>query len=191
MGGYPAPVPTVYVVRNTNVRELIAQQDPLPNVEGDPARPNVLTMVRGDAEIVKGGNYIARPIEPFSIYVQPGGDGSGFGDVLLRDPGSVKRDLDNGVISMRMAGEVYGVAFDAEGNVDAEATQAKRHAIRRRRFERAIPASDYKQRARQQLLAGDLPTVAKDLYKDILSKPGRFRDEYYAFWKLPAGFEVR
>jgi len=36
-----------------------------------------------------------------------------------------------------------------------------------------------------------LPTVARDLYKDILGKPGRFRDEFYAFWELPAEFEVR
>jgi N-methylhydantoinase B/oxoprolinase/acetone carboxylase alpha subunit len=191
MGGYPAPVPTVYVVRNTDVRERISRQDPLPNAEGDPARPNVLTMVRGDAEIIKGGNYISRPIEPFSVYVQPGGDGSGFGDVLLRDPASIKRDLDNGVISARMAGEVYGVALNAEGHVDPEATQAKRHAIRRRRLERGIPAGDYKRRAREQLLAGKIPIVARDLYKDILSRPGRFRDEFYAFWQLPAGFEVR
>jgi acetone carboxylase alpha subunit len=191
MGGYPAPVPTVYVVRNTNVRELIDRQEPLPNSEGDPARPNVLTMVRGDAEIAKGGNYIARPIEPFSVYVQPGGDGSGFGDVLLRDPASVKRDLDNGVISTRMAGQVYGVAIDSQGNVDPDATQAKRQAIRCRRLERAIPARVYKRQAREQLMSGKLPTVARDLYKDILGKPGRFRDEFYAFWELPAEFEVR
>jgi len=110
---------------------------------------------------------------------------------LLRDPASVKRDLDNGVISTRMAGQVYGVAIDSQGNVDPDATQAKRQAIRCRRLERAIPARVYKRQAREQLMSGKLPTVARDLYKDILGKPGRFRDEFYAFWELPAEFEVR
>jgi N-methylhydantoinase B/oxoprolinase/acetone carboxylase alpha subunit len=191
MGGYPAPVPTVYVVRNTDMRERIARQLPLPNAQGDPEAPNALAMVNGTLEVAKGGNYIARPIEPYCVYVQPGGDGSGFGDVLLRDPNGVKRDLDNGVISMRMAREVYGVVLDAAGEVDTAATREKRAGMRKDRLARAIPARAYRDRVRAQILAGDLPQIAKDLYKDILRKPGRFKDDYLAFWELSADFSVR
>jgi N-methylhydantoinase B/oxoprolinase/acetone carboxylase alpha subunit len=191
MGGYPAPVPTVFVVRNTDMKERIRQQLPLPNASTDPGAPDAAPMVKGDWEIVKGGNYIARPIEPYSIYVQPGGDGSGFGDVLRREPQSVRRDLANGVISTRMARQVYGVVVDDAGRIDAPATGARRDQMRRERLQRGVPAARYKQQARERILAGDLPKVARDLYKDVLSKPGRFRDEYYAFWQLPEGFEVK
>ena len=191
MGGYPAPVPTVFVVRNTDMQQRIRDQLPLPNAQPDPAAMGAVSMVQGDWEVVKGGNYIARPIAPYSIYVQPGGDGSGFGDVLRRDPAGVQRDLDNGVISSKMACDVYGVALDAAGRVDPGATQARREALRRDRLKRGEPAADYKLRARAQILAGDLPEVAKDLYRDILGKPGRFREEYFDFWQLPADFEVR
>lgn len=190
MGGYPAPVPTVYVVRNSDLEACISRADPLPNHEGEPMHPDVLSLVNGDAEIVKGGNYIARPIEPFSLYVQPGGDGSGFGDVLQRDPSAVKRDLDNGVTSRRTAEQVYGVVFDANGEVDIVATDHRRTAMRKERLERAVPASEYKKHARKTIEQGDLPVVVRDLYKDILSKPGRFRNEYLAFWGLPETFKM-
>lgn len=191
MGGYPAPVPTVYVVRNTDLKECIERSDPLPNHEGDPVRPSVLSLVRGDAEVVKGGNYIARPIQPYSLYVQPGGDGSGYGDVLLRDPALVKRDLDNGVVSRRTADQVYGIVFDAEDDVDAAATEHRRAAMRKERLARAIPAAEYRRHTRRKIEQGDLPVVVRDLYRDVLSKPGRFRDEYLAFWDLTDNFVMR
>ena len=191
MGGYPAPVPTVYVVRNTDIQQRIQAHLPLPNSEGDPASPNVMHLVKGDLEIAKGGNYIARPIEPDCIYVQPGGDGSGFGDVLLRNPQNVKNDLDNGVLSMHTAQEVYGVVFDQAGGVDVDATAQRRSAMRRERLQRGVPASQYRSQARGRLLSGELPQVAKDLYKDILGKSGRFRDEFLEFWDLPADFAMR
>jgi len=191
MGGYPAPVPTVFVVRDTDVEERIRQRLPLPGAQVDPGDTHAASTVQGQWEIVKGGNYIARPIKPFSIYVQPGGDGSGFGDVLRRDPDGVKRDLDNGVISTRMACEVYGVVIDDGGKVDAAATDAKRARMRRDRLQRGVPAARYKSEARRQIMEGKLPQVAKDLYRDILGKPGKFRDGYFEFWQLPADFEAR
>jgi acetone carboxylase, alpha subunit len=190
MGGYPAPMPTVVVVRNTDIEERIRDHQPLPGGQLDTAEAAAQAPVKGDWEIVKGGNYIARPIKPYSIYVQPGGDGSGFGDVLRRDPAGVKRDLDNGVISQRMATEVYGVVLDAAGQVDAAATVLRRAQVRRERLQQAVPAADYRRAAREQIVCGALPEVAKDLYRDILSKPGRFRDEYLEFWQLPADFRM-
>jgi hypothetical protein len=173
------------------MQQRIRDQLPLPNSLPDPSAPGTVPMVQGDWEVVKGGNYVARPIAPYCIYVQPGGDGSGFGDVLRRDTAGVQRDLDNGVISPKMGCEVYGVVLDGTGRVDPGATQARREQLRRDRLARGVPAAAYKSRARAQILSGDLPAVAKDLYRDILGKPGRFRDEYFEFWQLPVDFEVR
>lgn len=190
MGGYPAPMPTVYAVRNTDVKERIEKRLPLPHHEGDPASPEVATVVEGGVEVVRGGNYVARTIEPYSLYVQPGGDGSGFGDVLDRDPASVKRDLDNGITSRRAAASVYGVVIGPDGSVDGAATQKRRAEMRAERLKRAVPAAEYRQNVREKILSGDMPAVSKTLFRDILVNQGRFRDEFLAFWDLPAGFAV-
>jgi len=190
MGGYPAPMPTVYVVRNTDLKERIEKRLPLPHHEGDPASPDVVTQAKGDVEVVRGGNYIARNIQPYSLYVQPGGDGSGFGDVLCREPEKVKRDLDNGVTSRHAAESVYGVVLSKDGVVDLAATEKRREEIRARRLARGIPADQYRKKVRQKFLSGDLPAVSKTLFRDTLSNHGRFRDEFLEFWELPSDFAI-
>jgi hypothetical protein len=190
MGGYPAPMPTVYVVRNTDLKKRIENRLPLPHHEGDPDAPDVVTVPKGDVEVARGGNYIARPIEPYALYVQPGGDGSGFGDVLAREPEKVKRDLDNGVTSRHAAEKVYGVVFTADGSIDMDATKKRRDAMRAERLMHAVPADQYRAKVREKFLNGDLPPVSKTLFKDTLANPGRFRDEFLAFWDLPSDFTI-
>lgn len=56
--------------------------------------------------------------------VTPGG--GGFGDPRLRDPALVARDVAQGKVSVAAARDLYGVAFDASGNLDAAATVALR-----------------------------------------------------------------
>jgi len=190
MGGYPAPLCTVYVVRDTDLKERIDRRDPIPNREGNPETPDWTTLIDGKVEVVKGGNYIARPIKPYCIYTQPGGDGSGYGDVLKRNPELVARDVANGVNSPRTAEQVYGVVLDDSGEVDTPATAERRKELRRQRMERAVPAQEYKKKARQHVIDGTLPQVAKDLYADLLANSGKFRQEFLEFWSLPDEFEI-
>jgi len=190
MGGYPAPLSTVYVVRDTDLKQRIAESRPLPQYEGDPANPDFLDNVTGEVEIVRGGNYVAGPIEPYSVYVQPSGDASGYGDVLLRDPNLVKKDLDNGVTSTRTAEQVYGVVLDADGEVDTAATETRRQELRSKRLERAVPADKYRAQTREKVIEGKLPKVAKALYDDLLRNSPKFRSEFLEFWDLPEEFQI-
>ncbi len=56
--------------------------------------------------------------------------GGGYGDPYERDPGLVARDVAEGWVSARRAEQVYGVALDADGQVDASATTRLRGARR-------------------------------------------------------------
>lgn len=62
------------------------------------------------------------------LHIQAGG--GGFGDPLLRDPERVRQDVENDFITTAYAAEVYGVLLDAAGMVDADATAARRAALR-------------------------------------------------------------
>ena len=75
-----------------------------------------------------------RPIRPKGRQTVPGADfirlelpgGGGFGDPLERDMDKVAEDVREGYVGAEVAREVYRVALDARGRVDAEATRVLR-----------------------------------------------------------------
>jgi acetone carboxylase alpha subunit len=193
MGGYPAASLRVWVGRRTNVLELIAAGEQLPNGEGSGPEPDFVQRVDADWEFVHGQNYAARPLPPHSIFSVVSGDGGGYGDPLERDPLALVRDLDNAITTERTAREVYGViATNGEHGyeVDAEATRELRAAKRRERLERGIPAAEYKRQVRERLIGGDIPNPAKALYRDVLKISEKFATEFRTFWELPDDYEV-
>ena len=52
--------------------------------------------------------------------------GGGYGCALERDVRRVKRDVEQGWVSRKRAGAVYGVVFDSTGEVDVDATTRRR-----------------------------------------------------------------
>jgi hypothetical protein len=70
--------------------------------------------------------------------------GSGYGDVLERDPMEVARDLREQRISVRAATDIYGVVLDpASGEHDREATMRKRAELRQERLARGKPWAEF------------------------------------------------
>ena len=63
-----------------------------------------------------------------ALYVRSDG-GGGFGDPLAREPEALAKDVALGAVSAHVAAEVYGVVL-RDGAVDADATEARRAAIR-------------------------------------------------------------
>ena len=81
------------------------------------------------------------PVPEGSILTDFVFSGGGFGDPLDRDPEVVAADLRHGLISPRTADLVYGVVVADDGSVDADATDARREAIRDERRAASTPAS--------------------------------------------------
>jgi N-methylhydantoinase B len=65
--------------------------------------------------------------------------GAGFGDPLERDPATVARDVAQRRLTAADALRMYGVVVTSSGELDAAATQARRHAIRDERSARSRP----------------------------------------------------
>lgn len=191
MGGYPAPALYAWVGRNTNLKELIDEQRPIPGSEGDPADPDFVKYVEADWTFVHGQNYATRPIEPFSLFSVTSGDGSGYGDVLERRPDLVAADLVRGVTTLRSALEVYGVVVDPTTlEVDLEATDKQRLAIRQERLSRGKPSAEYRRQTRERVVAKDFPEPVAALYRDVLTNSAKFATEFKTFWDLPDDYEV-
>ena len=67
---------------------------------------------------------------PDEVFLHIGAGGGGYGDPLERDPELVRLDVLEEHLSAEYAAAVYGVVFDASGDVDQDATAAKRAELR-------------------------------------------------------------
>jgi N-methylhydantoinase B len=67
--------------------------------------------------------------------------GGGYGDPIRRDPARVARDIHNGFVTPQWASALYGVVM-RDGAVDAEATRARRRAIRTERLGGKAPKAE-------------------------------------------------
>lgn len=74
------------------------------------------------------------------VYMICQGAGGGYGDVLDRDPRSVIKDVEEGLVSPQLATDIYKVVFD-ENNLalDENATHSARDVERQARKARGIP----------------------------------------------------
>jgi N-methylhydantoinase B len=80
------------------------------------------------------GKVAGHPIEAGSIVMVRSAGGGGYGDPLRRDPQRVYGDVCEGHVSADAAREIYGLALDGGGRVDAAATMALRQRLREARF---------------------------------------------------------
>ncbi len=73
--------------------------------------------------MLKTNNY---PLSKGSIVTCLTGGGGGYGNPYQRDLDKVKRDIEQGYITVKHAKEAYGVIADQDGNIDIEASKALR-----------------------------------------------------------------
>lgn len=123
-GGFPGAATDYYVLRNSNVNDLLEAGE-MPTEEslaGEhqvmPSKTGTLTMVESDIILILSGG------------------GGGLGDPLLRPPELVAKDVHDGYTTPAVAKDVYGVILDADAGVDDGGTVAQRLAIRERRIGR-------------------------------------------------------
>ena len=80
------------------------------------------------------GKVAGHPVEEGSIVMVRSAGGGGYGDPLDRDAERVGDDVREGYVSAKAARELYGVAIDEAGLLNAAATAALRKRMRGARF---------------------------------------------------------
>ena len=131
LGGMPAAPSRLRFVKNTDVRAQFARQvmpEDLGDLDGEPVF--VGSKQRG---------IVQRDADVMELAWCAGG---GLGDPFDRAPEAVLRDVLRGAVTSGWAQDVYGVVV-RDGALDAEATDARRAALRdRRRDGRKPPVLD-------------------------------------------------
>jgi N-methylhydantoinase B len=123
-GGYPGSLCTSWVLRNTNVREVInggklpKNRELLIGEEDPTVRANTTNIHFGDGD----------------VYHAVGSGGGGLGDPFLRPVEDITEDLNDGLVSVVAAEALYGAVVTGGGSepyqVDKEATWARRDTLR-------------------------------------------------------------
>jgi acetone carboxylase alpha subunit len=184
-GGYPAPARYNYAITDTNYKELVDKQLPLPHIEGDnPDDFEFLRLVKGTIKEYPG-QMASDVYQRYDIIQATTGGSGGWGDPLARDPQAVIDDLKNRFTSAYVSKNIYGVIWDPQTmEVDVEATNAKRAEMKKARLARGIPAQEFKKQQKAKVLAGDVPPVPKSTYNDSFTRSDKILNMFREFYGL-------
>jgi len=147
-GGYSAPPNPRFVIRNTNVLELMEATDPIVELSQFSLAND--RRIRGDYQI-EASSQATEAFDPGDVFVYSIGGGGGYGDVLERLPESVVEDVRANILTTKVAHDVYGVVVNsATLSVDLPATEERREDIREERRRRGLPFEEFIARWRRK-----------------------------------------
>jgi N-methylhydantoinase B len=128
-GGYPGNTGVEVLARGADMTARLARGE----------MPATLEEVGGAQEF--GACYAESYIAPGEVFYMHWQGGGGYGDPLLRDPAAVARDVREHKVTEHGAREVYGVVL-SDGDVDEDATRARREELRNGRRGRTPHGGD-------------------------------------------------
>jgi acetone carboxylase alpha subunit len=193
-GGYPGKLHYVYLMRDSDIAERIANQSELPTGEGDdPTNPQLTALLDGKTEISHGHMTADKPLKEGDLVLMQYRGMGGFGDPAERSCDLIENDLENGIVTPDMVERICGVVVERDDEhdrliVNREASAAKRQALRESRKQKGIPATDWVRDQRRRIEQHDLPKVILEIYKDVSSHSKKWIDEYRAFWGFDDSF---
>jgi acetone carboxylase alpha subunit len=137
-GGYGPPVYPLCKIRNIDIFEKLKTAPE--NINFD-----IIDLMNNQP--IAGATYSTHDmgmtfelVRPGEVYMICQGGGSGYGDVLLRDPALVAKDMEEDLISHETALDIFKVVIDPDTLiVDEAATDELRKAERRARIARGKP----------------------------------------------------
>ncbi len=188
-GGYPGNTLYRHSIKNTDIKRNIANGLPYPVADADPEASEMSAFAAGTHVRDQNMWHPADMHHEYDLYLSIQCGGHGCGDVLERDPQRVIDDLNERILLPRFAESAYGVIAvqEAEGKwrLDAEATAAKRQALRAQRLERSIPVEEWIEKQRPLVEKGEYIEPVRRMYRESLALSRHWGTRYREFWELP------
>lgn len=192
-GGYGPGASYIHLAPKTDLARRIAERLPLPHGEGDPLRPEMKSLLKGEILLGKDSQYISQPLGEGALYekfyVPAGG---GYGDPLDRGVERIESDVNLHFVSSKAARRLYGVdgkEAGGEWKADAGRTAKLRTRLRKSRLARAVAVKDWWRTERQRIVAGEIKGETAAMYADCLPRSPGWAQIYREFWSLPEEFD--
>ncbi|WP_246234677.1 hydantoinase B/oxoprolinase family protein [Bacillus aquiflavi] len=195
MGGYPASSGYRFTAYNTDIKERIKKQLPIPlGGDFDPDNPTWDSLM--NCETIHRDRQAVSTQEEFKDYdviMNYLRGGPGFGDPLERNPKHVEQDLNERYILRRYAEKVYGCVFSKENGtykVKMEATDKRRKQIKKERLERSIPTKDWMKNEQKKIMNKEASLQVKHMYAESFALSEKFTNDFKDFWDLPLNWMI-
>ncbi len=197
-GGYPGLNQFARLLVKSNTREVIEQRKPLVHGITFPEKDDMKENVAGKLYVETSTSRHFKAVAKAGDLLQCayGGNAGGFGDPIKRDPALAKNDLDSGLLTLERCRRVYSIEAKYEEKVeewviDEQKTAALREKRRRERLAKGIPAKEWWQVRRQDIIEGKMPPLLKKAYNGSLEKGQVWAEEFRKFWDLPRDFTFK
>jgi acetophenone carboxylase len=178
-GGYGIPANPFVWISDTNLKEMMGRTD-----ENLPSSNKMLLEERAIKGIYESDKFPSpiRPRKEWNMIVGGHGGGGGYGDPIERDPLLVMQDLENRIISHRVAKDVYKVIYDEEKLIiDEEKTNLLREKEKTNRRKKGVKFSEFerewlKKKPNPEVLEfyGEWPTMEYKSFTYYGSWPKKF-----------------
>lgn len=140
-GGFP-PATTRFTLK----REVLVAQ----RIQVSRRMPSNIAELHGETEYIAPKAFHVLQ-EPGDVFLLSWAGAGGYGDPLERDPARVVLDIQRGNVTGEWAQKAYGIVFDRNGHVDAEATEKLRAELRQARIAGVLPRERQKVDPRRAL----------------------------------------
>ncbi|MDX6622986.1 MAG: N-methylhydantoinase [Solirubrobacterales bacterium] len=189
-GGYPAAAGYRHTVRDTNLLELFAEQAPYPINDHEPGE-SAMSLVKGEQTLDKRATTMLQKFKRHDLFLYNIKGGPGLGDPLERESEDVQKDLEEGVLSVPFAKQVYGAVLTREDDgftVDAEQTATRREEVKAERVKRAVPTREWIEKEKVRVEKSDFIKPVTDMYRSSFEVSPDWANEFRQFWNLSEDF---
>jgi N-methylhydantoinase B/acetone carboxylase alpha subunit len=194
-GGYPHATGYRLIAKNTNMEEIIANNQKYPLADWDPTNGEFEEYLK--AEIIRKKHCSIYPVmlNNYDLVHFSLSGGPGYGDPLERKLESVKKDLDDEIYTNDLVNRIYGVVANyneekEEWIIDEEATERRRKDIREQRKNDAMDFEDFFEYEKDKIMGGKLSDHITRMYNESLELSEKWAKNFREFWKLPEDFKL-
>ena len=197
MGGYPSATGYRFQAHKTDLEARIRDGLSLPlGADRNPGDAQYEQHISAKAQVKRDKQCTTTEaiFENHDLYLNYLRGGPGFGDPLDRDCAGVETDLNSRFVLPEFAEKVYGVVIAQDGDgiwtVDVAATAARRKEVRKERVARAMPTRDWMKQERARIMSKSASVQVRHMFATSFDLSAKFKDEFKAFWDLPADWEL-
>jgi N-methylhydantoinase B/acetone carboxylase alpha subunit len=188
-GGYPAAAGYNLRAHDTNLMDLIHQDEAYPIDDSPPG--SLEEKIEGDIVRQDRCAYFPTEFDQFDLFYMQSTGGHGWGDPLERPIDKLKEDVELEVYSPDVVESVYGIVgeYDEDDNeffVDHGATEERRQEIGDEREAETVPAEEFWEEERERVRSADMADVVLEMYADVFAQPesAEWAEEFREFWDL-------